>query len=304
MEKLELRVAQSSLVASDDGLIVEGLVNKTESWSHTLGQRKKFREKITRGAFGKAIQLAKRIDFLAEHDSSKILSTTENGSLEIWEDEEGLKIRAKICPTSYGRDMYELMSHHIVNHMSFGFRAISDKWKKLANGTFERTIDALELMEVSVVRNPAYPQSAIAARGIELVEEVDIPKDVLEERSQEEMDNEQIQELRDFMKSINDRFDNIEKILENRAKDNVKEEDDEVEENSKDKEKCSTESDETKTETKADDKSEDEEEAKETKADDSDDDKKDDEDDKDDDKKEEGRSYDLASFRARVKERR
>lgn len=183
MEKLELRVIQSSIVTNDDELVVEGLVNKTESWSHTLGVRKKFKEKICRGAFNKAIQAASRIDFLCEHDSSKLLSTTENNSLQLWEDEEGLKMRAVICPTTYGRDIYELMRSKLVNHMSFGFKVLSDKWKKLSNGTFERVVEELELLEVSVVRNPAYPQSAIAARGIELVEDVEIPDDVQEERS-------------------------------------------------------------------------------------------------------------------------
>ena len=202
MEKLELRVMQTSITTDNTDMIVEGLVNKTESWSHTLGMRKKFREKICRGAFDKAIQTAPRIDFLAEHDSSKLLATTENGSLELWEDSEGLKMRAKICPTSYGKDMYELMKSNLVRHMSFGFRVISDKWKKLSNGTFERIVDALELSEVSVVRNPAYPQSAIAARGIELVEDVNIPEDILEERSQEDMEKEMLEEFRGIISEL------------------------------------------------------------------------------------------------------
>lgn len=189
MERLELRVMQSSIVTNDEDLIVEGLVNKTESWSHTLGVRKKFKEKICRGAFDKAIQKANRIDFLCEHDSSKLLSTTENNSLQLWEDEEGLKMRAVICPTTYGRDLYELMRSKLVNHMSFGFRVLSDKWKKLSNGTFERIVEELELLEVSAVRNPAYPQSAIAARGIELVEDVEIPDDIQEERSNKMAEN-------------------------------------------------------------------------------------------------------------------
>ena len=176
--EFELRFVPTTLDTSGDTLKVEGLVNQTDSWSHVLGVKKKFREKISKGAFIKALATENRIDFLAEHDSTKILSTTENGSLELWEDDEGLKMRAEICPTTYGTDTYELMKSKIINHMSFGFKAISDKWKKLSNGTFERTIEELQLLEVSVVRNPAYPQSAIAARGIDIVEDVEIPDDV------------------------------------------------------------------------------------------------------------------------------
>lgn len=196
MEKLELRVMSSSLTVNPDGedMVVEGLVNKTESWSHTLGKRKKFKEKIEKGAFSRAIQEADRIDFLGEHRTDMLLATTENNSLELWEDEEGLKMRAKIAPTSYGKDLYTLMKHNMVNHMSFGFRALTDKWSKRSDGIFERSIDSLILKEVSVVRNPAYPQSAISARGIDIIEDVEIPDEICEEIRTEEVVTEPVAE--------------------------------------------------------------------------------------------------------------
>ena len=298
MEKLELRVMQTSISTEGSDMIVEGLVNKTESWSHTLGMRKKFREKICRGAFDKAIQTAPRIDFLAEHDSSKLLATTENGSLQLWEDAEGLKMRAKICPTSYGKDMYELMKSNLVRHMSFGFRVISDKWKKLANGTFERTVDALELSEVSVVRNPAYPQSAIAARGIELVEDVDIPEEILEERSQEEMNKELVEEFRSMISDLAEEVRELveefrafkpeeeKELKEDSEKEDSKEETSEENEPEKEEKEESKESDE-------DEKSDEKEESREE-----------DEDSKEDSEKEENRSFDLAAYRARIKDKR
>lgn len=298
MEKLELRVVHSSLTVNDNDLIVEGLVNRTESWSFTLGMRKKFREKISKGAFDKAIQSSQRIDFLAEHDTSKLLSTTENNSLELWEDEEGLKMRAKICPTSYGKDMYELMSHNIVNHMSFGFRALSDRWKKLSDGTFERIVDALELIEVSVVRNPAYPQSAIAARGIELVEDVDIPEDILEERSQEEMENEQIKEVRDLITNLIDKVDKLEKALEtipDKENQNTDVDTDLEKNKTESQDEIDVEAD-TKVDAEPEDKSElstkevEEENVEENQ--------------EVDESKDEGRSFDLSAYRDRIRERR
>lgn len=186
MEKLEVRVLDSQLSVQDDMMIVEGLVNKTEAWSHYLGQRNKFKEKIEKGAFTRAIQNQPRIDFLGEHKIDMLLATTENGSLELWEDEEGLKMRAQIAPTSYGKDLFTLMKHKMLNHMSFGFKVVKDNWKKVADGTFERSISELMLKEVSVVRNPAYPQSAIAARGIDVVEDVEIPTEVQNEERNEE----------------------------------------------------------------------------------------------------------------------
>ena len=280
MEKLELRVMQTSITTDNTDMIVEGLVNKTESWSHTLGMRKKFREKICRGAFDKAIQTAPRIDFLAEHDSSKLLATTENGSLELWEDSEGLKMRAKICPTSYGKDMYELMKSNLVRHMSFGFRVISDKWKKLSNGTFERIVDALELSEVSVVRNPAYPQSAIAARGIELVEDVNIPEDILEERSQEDMEKEMLEEFRGIISELTNEVRELKEEIKT-----LKPE--ETEEAEKTEKPVDNEAKESEEESKEEESKEEESKEK-----------------SEEESKEENRSFDLAAFRARIRDRR
>lgn len=186
IEQMELRVLSSQINSNNDELVVEGLVNKTESLSHVLGKHKKFREKIRKGAFQEAINESRRIDFLAEHRQDFLLATTENNSLELWEDDEGLKMRAKIAPTSYGKDFYTLMSEKLISHMSFGFRVLKDSWKSGIDGIYERTVEKLELKEVSVVRNPAYPASAISARGIELVEDVEIPDEVRSEEVQEE----------------------------------------------------------------------------------------------------------------------
>ena len=291
MEKLELRVMQTSIATDSTDMVVEGLVNKTESWSHTLGMRKKFREKICRGAFDKAIQTAPRIDFLAEHDSSKLLATTENGSLELWEDSEGLKMRAKICPTSYGKDMYELMKSNLVRHMSFGFRVISDKWKKLSNGTFERIVDALELSEVSVVRNPAYPQSAIAARGIELVEDVNIPEDILEERSQEDMEKEMFEEFRGIISELTNEVRELKEEIKTLKPEETEE---------KETEEVANEETETVEETVE------EKPAEEESKEESEEEKEESEETTEEpqNEPEENRSLDLAAFRARIRDRR
>jgi HK97 family phage major capsid protein/HK97 family phage prohead protease len=174
--KMELRFQGTKLSANkDDSLTVSGYVNKTGQLSEVLGSTKKFVEKIAKGAFAQAVNNAKEIDFLAEHDSKKILSSTRNGSLQLREDSQGLYMEATIVPTSYGTDTYELIKSGIFQNMSFGFRTIRDSWKALGNGLHERTIEEMELFEVSVVKNPAYSQSTIVARGINLIEKVEIP---------------------------------------------------------------------------------------------------------------------------------
>ena len=193
--KLEFRVQKMNLRTDGEMMIVEGLVNKTETWSQMLGNVKRFKEKIVKGAFTKAINEAPYIDFLAEHDKSKILATTSNDSLELFEDEEGLKMRARIVPTAYGKDYYTLIKENIINHMSFGFSVLGQEFRRLSDGTYERTVTALKLFEVSAVRQPAYLASNISARGIEIVEDIDIPDEIdvpVEETEEERALNEEL----------------------------------------------------------------------------------------------------------------
>ena len=187
MEKIEIRLLDNNLSFENygDELYVEGIVNQTEQWSNVLGLRRRFVEKIKKGVFESALKENQTIDFLCEHDKNKLLATTQNGSLELFEDEQGLKMRAKIIPTTYGKDTYELLKSGVIGNMSFGFKVVKDNWTKRNDGVYERTIDKLNLFEVSAVRNPAYPKTAISARGLELVEDVDIPEEIRNENQEQ-----------------------------------------------------------------------------------------------------------------------
>lgn len=175
MKAMELRSSKVALTSNIEGLIVSGYVNKPGALSEVLGTAKKFRERIAPGAFKRAIENRNReIDFLAEHDSKQVLASTKNESLTLREDGEGLYMEAKISPTSYGKDYYQLISDGLVRNMSFGFTSLKDSWNQVG-GVMIRTIEELELFEVSAVRNPAYSQSSLAARDINLIEEINVP---------------------------------------------------------------------------------------------------------------------------------
>ena len=185
MKSFELRANDIILTSTekDDKLVVEGYVNETEKWSYKMKSKKGlFIEKIEKGAFKRALNRGIDIHFLAEHDKNKILASTRNGSLTLTEDSKGLLMRATISKTSYGKDYYELIKDGILRNMSFGFNVIEDSWKQGKNGTLERSIKDLNLFEVSVVTNPAYPQSNLSARGMDLVEEVEVTEIKEEER--------------------------------------------------------------------------------------------------------------------------
>lgn len=171
---LELRNIDVELQGTDSEtgeLLVSGYVNRTDEWSKPLGREKRFIERIKPQTFTRALQKGNEINFLAEHDNSKILASTKNGSLSLREDEIGLYMEARISATSWGKDYHQLISDGLVTNMSFGMQVVNDRWEKRSDGMYERTINELYLSEVSVVRNPAYAQSSIQARSLDVKSE-------------------------------------------------------------------------------------------------------------------------------------
>ncbi|MCU4898084.1 phage major capsid protein [Bacillus cereus] len=163
---------------ADGSLFVSGYVNETDTWSQVLGRKTKFIEKIMPGAFKRALERAENIDFLYEHDNNKILADTRSGKLVLREDERGLYMEATISKTTWGQDAFELIKDGIIQNMSFGFRKVRDEIITKASGIHERIVHELELLEVSAVRKPAYVQSSIQARSMEIVEEINIREDI------------------------------------------------------------------------------------------------------------------------------
>ncbi|UAK16119.1 phage major capsid protein [Sporolactobacillus terrae] len=208
MEKIEIRASEVEL--QSDGMKVSGYVNLTNQLSEPLGSVKKFREKIAKGAFQRAIDNAKRdIDFLLGHDSKAILASTRNNSLTLREDSEGLFMSANIEPTTFGEDTFKLIKSGILKNCSFGFRSLKDSWSQV-NGEVIRTVSEMELVEVSVVRDPAYSQSTIAARGIDLVTDLEVPSMEQMQVNKTEISNKR--ESNKMMK-MNGTYNDFEQIL-------------------------------------------------------------------------------------------
>ena len=198
---LELRATNVELRGVNDEtgeLTVSGYVNKTGEWSQPLGREKRFIERIVPGTFTRALEKGNDVDLLAEHDSSKLLASTKNGSLNLREDDNGLFMEARISPTSWGKDYHQLIKDGLLTNMSFGMAVGKDAWEKRSDGLYERSIEDISLVEVSVVKNPAYVQSTIQARSIDIIDEPTI--NLTEEPT---MDKEkQLKELRAQLEAL------------------------------------------------------------------------------------------------------
>ena len=133
-----------------------------------------FVETLDRGAFRAALEANPDVALLYNHDDATIMARTSAGTLELREDERGLKIWARVdmADPDTARVIGK-MSAGSVSQMSFRFSLAErgDSWDS-SGETPLRTIreDGISrLYEVSIVPFPAYPETkaAVYDRAIE-----------------------------------------------------------------------------------------------------------------------------------------
>jgi len=126
-----------------------------------------FREVIRPGAFGRAIKEQQDVRALWNHNRDVILGRTAAGTLDLIEDERGLKIKIDPPDTQAGRDMVESISRGDVTTMSFAFAARSERWTEEEGKRPLRELNDVDLFDVSPVTYPAYSGTSIGLRSAE-----------------------------------------------------------------------------------------------------------------------------------------
>jgi uncharacterized protein len=123
-----------------------------------------FREQISPGAFSKAVSGDVRALF--DHDPAHVLGRTKAGTLRLTEDDHGLAVEIDLPDTQTARDLTASMERGDIDGMSFGFRVTKQSWDETQDPPI-RTIQEVELLEVSVVTFPAYTDTEVALRSLD-----------------------------------------------------------------------------------------------------------------------------------------
>lgn len=148
-----------------DRAVISGYVNCVERESRPLqGTTGKFIEVIKQGAFKRSLEQRPSVDLLLNHDTSRLLGSTSEGSLELKEDNIGLKATATITD----KEVIEKLRNNKISGWSFGFKLIDDFVKPKANNLVKRYVKALELFEVSLIdetMTPAYASTSVELRN-------------------------------------------------------------------------------------------------------------------------------------------
>jgi HK97 family phage prohead protease len=123
-------------------------------------------ERIAPGAFTATI--GGDVRALVDHDSGRVIGRTTAGTLRLAQDAKGLAVEIELPDTSDGRDMAVQLELGNLTGMSFGFVVTKQSWDETISPPV-RTIQAVELHEVSIVAFPAYEATEVALRSSDAV---------------------------------------------------------------------------------------------------------------------------------------
>jgi HK97 family phage prohead protease len=168
--------------AEGDGMSFTGYASVFNSPSEDLGG---FIEYVAPGAFKRSLQSRNEVKLLWNHDSGEPLASLRGGTMQLVEDERGLKVTAQLPNTTRGRDVAELLRTNVINTMSFGFNVIRDAWS--SDGK-TRTLESVRLFEVSVVSFAAYPSTTATVRSAPTINPDQLADALLKLESGEELD--------------------------------------------------------------------------------------------------------------------
>ena len=147
----------------NNSINLDGYVNVVNRESRILpSPRGKFIEHIVPGAFKKALEQAEDVKLLCNHSEHRQLGSIKQGNLSLNEDVIGLRAKCTVNDA----EIIDKAKRNELRGWSFGFRVLKDEWNDGEDGIQRRSIQELQLNEVSILdRTPAYYATSIEERA-------------------------------------------------------------------------------------------------------------------------------------------
>lgn len=183
----------------NDSVLLDGYVNAVARDSKpVITPRGKVVEQIEPRAFQRALDRAENVDLLLNHDKTRNLGSTQDGNLELFEDNIGLRAIATVTDP----EVIEKARQKKLKGWSFGQYVNKDRMEERAEQIPRRHVEDLDIFEVSIIddrMSPIYAGTSIEQRAEqEIVAEqrgdefravtIEIEKPVVEEKKPEPID--------------------------------------------------------------------------------------------------------------------
>jgi HK97 family phage prohead protease len=155
----ELRI---SPLAADGTRTISGTAIVFGQRSQDLGN---FVEIVAPGAVTKTLSSGQNVLLLNNHNSGQPIASTASRTLQLTTDSRGVSFTAKLdTRQSYANDLALSIESGVTSGCSFGFMTLDDSFTDDA-GTLVRTLNQIDLFELSVTVSPAYLQTVVDVRS-------------------------------------------------------------------------------------------------------------------------------------------
>lgn len=150
----------------NDSVLLDGYVNAVARDSRPMLDEngEKFVEQISPKTFQRAVEKNDDILCLLNHESARVLGSTKQGNIELFEDNIGLRAICKITDS----EVIEKAKQNKLRGWSFGFEALKEHEEMLGDGFKRRFVDEMNLAEVSIIderKIPCYVGTSIETRA-------------------------------------------------------------------------------------------------------------------------------------------
>lgn len=162
--KIERRTISADLRADSQG-DEQALVGYAALFNHESNDLGGWRETIAPSAFVRSLRNGDTVYCLHNHNADQVLGSTKSGTLALTQDQRGLKFRCLINQNdTLARSVYARVQRRDLDACSFAFTVAAggDLWN---SDRSQRTLTDINLMDVSCVAYPAYPDTSVAARA-------------------------------------------------------------------------------------------------------------------------------------------
>ena len=128
-------------------------------------------ERVERGAFRKVIERGDEVWAAVNHNMERIIGRRGANTLVIEEDDLGLRYRADVADTSFGRDLVVQVRRGDFKGSSIGF-AVADGGvtrKREGDVTVRTVTEVGFLRDVGPVHTPAFEGTSVSMRSVEIL---------------------------------------------------------------------------------------------------------------------------------------
>lgn len=200
--KKEIRMLPIQELRIDDSLDgkIVGHASVFDSWSETLGGIFPFKEIVRKGTFTETIKFDD-IRALFNHDPNFVLGRNKAGTLELEEDEIGLRVVITPPDTSWANDLIKNLRRGDISQMSIGFIVLEDTWGT-QDGIDIREIKKVQLFDVSIVTYPAYTQTDVGVRAMESYKDYKSKLDEAQNAAKRAKEKQKLQNIKTKIKNL------------------------------------------------------------------------------------------------------